>query len=48
MTSVTCVLGIGNVLLGDDGVGVWLVRHLRKAYAFTPEIEAIDAGDARA
>jgi hydrogenase maturation protease len=40
----TTVVGIGNVLLGDDGVGVWLVRRLLAAYRFEPEIELLDGG----
>jgi hydrogenase maturation protease len=40
----TTVVGIGNVLLGDDGVGVWLVQRLLSAYTFEPEIEILDGG----
>ena len=40
----TTVVGIGNILLGDDGVGVWLVRRLLSAYRFEPEIEVLDGG----
>lgn len=40
----TTVVGIGNVLLGDDGVGVWLVHRLLSAYRFEPEIEILDGG----
>lgn len=40
----TTVVGIGNVLLGDDGAGVWLIHHLLAAYRFTPEIELLDGG----
>jgi hydrogenase maturation protease len=40
----TTVVGIGNVLLGDDGVGVWLVHRLLAAYRFEPEIELLDGG----
>ena len=40
----TTVVGIGNVLLGDDGVGVWLIHRLLSAYRFEPEIEILDGG----
>jgi hydrogenase maturation protease len=40
----TTVVGIGNVLLSDDGVGVWLVHRLLAAYRFEPEIELLDGG----
>ena len=40
----TTVVGIGNLLLGDDGVGVWLARRLIAAYRFTPPVEILDGG----
>lgn len=40
----TTVVGIGNVLLGDDGAGVWLARALHDDYAFEPDIEVLDGG----
>jgi hydrogenase maturation protease len=40
----TTVVGIGNILLGDDGVGVWLIHRLLSAYRFEPEIEILDGG----
>jgi hydrogenase maturation protease len=44
MGDVTSVIGIGNVLLGDDGVGVWVARHLARAYRFAPHVEVLDGG----
>ena len=38
------VLGIGNILLSDEGVGVHAVNAIKKRYAFTPEIEILDGG----
>ncbi len=38
------VLGLGNVLVGDEGVGVWVVEELKKKYAFTPPVKIIDGG----
>jgi hydrogenase maturation protease len=39
-----CVLGVGNVLMGDDALGPWVLESLDSAYRFTPEVELIDAG----
>lgn len=36
--------GIGNVLLGDDGVGPYVVRVLESEYSFGHEVEIADLG----
>lgn len=38
------VLGIGNLLLGDEGVGVHAVKALRDGYVFTEDVRFIDGG----
>lgn len=38
------VLGIGNVLLGDEGVGVSVVRHLLDSGWLPPGVEVLDGG----
>ncbi len=38
------VLGLGNVLLCDEGIGVHAVTALRKGYCFTPAIDLVDGG----
>lgn len=38
------VLGVGNILMSDEGVGVHAVIRLAKDYALPPEVEAIDGG----
>lgn len=38
------LLGVGNILLTDEGLGVHVVNELRDAYTFTPEINIIDGG----
>ncbi len=38
------VLGLGNILLSDEGVGVHAACMLRKKYSFTPKVEIIDGG----
>jgi hydrogenase maturation protease len=42
--NATAVVGIGNILLGDDGAGVWLARRIAETYRFAPEIDVIDGG----
>jgi len=41
------VLGIGNILLKDEGVGVRVIEHLKK-YNLPKEVELIDGGTATA
>ncbi len=38
------VLGLGNTLLGDDGVGVHVVRHLANAPDTPPGLRPLDGG----
>lgn len=38
------VLGIGNILLSDDGIGVHAVNALAAGYDLPPEVEVIDGG----
>ena len=38
------VLGIGNVLMSDDGFGPYVVRLLEATYQCPPDVEFIDAG----
>ncbi len=38
------VLGLGNILMEDEGIGVHVANHLEKTYQFTPEIEIVDGG----
>ncbi len=42
--SKIAVIGIGNLLMSDEGVGVHVVNQLEKKYTFNPEIEIIDGG----
>lgn len=43
MTAPTLVLGIGNVLMGDEGVGVHAVRQLEEE-GLPPRVSALDGG----
>ncbi|SLM62363.1 MULTISPECIES: HyaD/HybD family hydrogenase maturation endopeptidase [Dickeya] len=38
------VLGIGNILLRDEGVGVRLVEQLEQRFALTPAVDIVDGG----
>lgn len=38
------VLGLGNVLMSDDGFGPFVVRVLEASYECPPDVEFIDAG----
>jgi hydrogenase maturation protease len=38
------IIGIGNVLTGDDGVGPTVVRTLEALYALPADVEVLDAG----
>jgi len=38
------VLGIGNILLSDEGAGVRVIEKLQQRYVMPPEIELVDGG----
>lgn len=38
------IAGIGNVLLGDDGVGPYVIRLLEARYTFGENVEVVDLG----
>lgn len=38
------VLGVGNVLLTDEGVGVRVVHELMARYDFPPNVKVVDGG----
>lgn len=40
------ILGIGNALLTDEGVGVRAVNELERRFVFPPEVEVLDGGTA--
>jgi len=44
MVDKILVLGVGNVLLSDEGAGVRAVEQLKLQYAFPPQVELIDGG----
>ena len=40
------VLGIGNLLIGDEGVGCQAVAELSRRFALPPSVECVDGGTA--
>ncbi|MBW2087271.1 MAG: hydrogenase expression/formation protein, partial [Deltaproteobacteria bacterium] len=38
------VLGVGNTLLKDEGVGVKVMQALRRRFDFPPEVALVDGG----
>lgn len=38
------VLGIGNLVMGDDGVGVMVAQRLQQEYRFADNVEIMDGG----
>jgi hydrogenase maturation protease len=43
-TASTVVLGLGNVIHSDDGVGVYAVQRLKEAPDVPPDIDLIEGG----
>ena len=43
-TPAVTVLGIGNVILQDEGFGVRAAELLREKYDFPPAVQIIDGG----
>jgi hydrogenase maturation protease len=40
----TLVLGLGNILMRDEGIGVRVVEQLVERYEFPPEVQLLDGG----
>jgi hydrogenase maturation protease len=40
----TVVLGVGNPLMGDDGLGLAALERLRAEFVFDPPVEFVDGG----
>lgn len=38
------ILGVGNILLTDEGVGVRVIEALEQGWVFPPEVELVDGG----
>ena len=44
MTPKITLIGLGNILLQDEGVGVHAIRHMQEHYEMPPELEIVDGG----
>ena len=44
MQNKNIVIGVGNLLFCDDGVGVIAVEYLKKKYDFSDGFELLDGG----
>jgi hydrogenase maturation protease len=42
--SRTALIGLGNILMRDDGIGVHAVREIEQRFRFTPKIDIMDGG----
>jgi len=40
----TLLIGLGNLIYADEGVGVHAMRRLEAGYAFSPAVELVDGG----
>ena len=38
------ILGVGNILLSDEGIGVWTIQKLQQEFVLPPEVVIIDGG----
>ncbi|BCA81049.1 HyaD/HybD family hydrogenase maturation endopeptidase [Desulfuromonas sp. AOP6] len=38
------VMGLGNLLMGDDALGVHVVRRLQERFVFPEEVQLVDGG----
>jgi len=44
MQNKSIVIGIGNLLFCDDGIGVIAIEYLKRNYKFEPKLELLDGG----
>jgi hydrogenase maturation protease len=40
----TLILGVGNLLMSDDGVGVRVIHKLQEEYTLPDEVQTVDGG----
>lgn len=43
-THDTLILGVGNPLMGDDALGIWVVQQLRERPDLPPHVTVVDGG----
>ena len=44
MAPKVTLIGLGNILLQDEGVGVQAVKYIQERYEVPPELEIVDGG----
>lgn len=44
MQDKNIIIGIGNLLLCDDGIGIIAIKYLQRNFEFSPKIELLDGG----
>ncbi|MGD0232058.1 MAG: HyaD/HybD family hydrogenase maturation endopeptidase [Syntrophorhabdales bacterium] len=44
MTNSVCVIGLGNLLLQDDAVGVRAIEAIKESYRLDPQVDLLDGG----
>ena len=44
MAPQVTLIGLGNILLQDEGIGVQAVRYIQERYEVPPELEIVDGG----
>lgn len=44
MSTKILLLGLGNIVMRDDGVGVHTANAIKERYTFTPDVEVLDGG----
>ena len=40
----TVVLGVGNILMADEGIGVRVIERLQAEYVLPPDVQVVDGG----
>ncbi len=44
MTQKTLILGVGNLILSDEGVGVRVIERLQEEYELPEDVQVLDGG----
>lgn len=44
LTANIAIIGIGNVLFKDEGLGIYATEYLKQNYQFSPNVDLIDGG----
>ncbi|KAA3615671.1 MAG: hydrogenase maturation protease [Calditrichaeota bacterium] len=42
--SQTAIIGLGNILLRDEGIGIHVINNMNRKYTFSPHVNLIDGG----